>query len=116
MYNLKNTKIDFVSAQDGKVFLWYTENGVRKEKGSENPIILADIMSKLGNILIDVHSQNNNLSLLDNNFKYMILDSIANIEKCLYTSEWIVWLLNGKISLSNSCSFIFINYKELSKD
>ena len=48
MYNLKNTKIDFVSAQDGKVFLGYTENGVRKEKGSENPIILADIMSKLG--------------------------------------------------------------------
>ena len=48
MYNLKNTKIDFVSAQDGKVFLGYTENGVRKEKGSENPIILADIMTKLG--------------------------------------------------------------------
>ena len=48
MYNLKNTKINFVSAQDGKVFLGYTENGVRKEKGSENPIILADIMKKLG--------------------------------------------------------------------
>ena len=48
MYNLKNTKIDFVSAQDGKVFLGYVENGVRKEKGSENPIILADIMKKLG--------------------------------------------------------------------
>ena len=48
MYNLKNTKIDFVSAEDGKVFLGYTENGIRKEKGSENPIILADIMTKLG--------------------------------------------------------------------
>ena len=47
-YNLKNTKIDFVSAADGKIFLGYTENGVRKEKGSENPIILADIMTKLG--------------------------------------------------------------------
>ena len=46
--NLKNTKINFVSAQDGKVFLGYVENGVRKEKGSENPIILADIMKKLG--------------------------------------------------------------------
>ena len=33
MYNLKNTKINFVSAQDGKVFLSYTENGIRKEKG-----------------------------------------------------------------------------------
>ena len=48
MYNLKNTKINFISAEDGKVFLGYVENGVRKEKGSENPIILADIMTKLG--------------------------------------------------------------------
>ena len=47
-YNLKNTKINFVSAADGKIFLGYTENGVRKEKGSENPIILADIMTKIG--------------------------------------------------------------------
>ena len=48
MYNLKNTKINMVSAEDGKVFLGYVENGVRKEKGSENPIILADIMKKHG--------------------------------------------------------------------
>ena len=48
MYNLKNTKINFVSIEDGKVFLSYTENGIRKEKGSENPIILADIMKKHG--------------------------------------------------------------------
>ena len=45
---LKNTKINFVSAEDGKIFFGYTENGVRKEKGSANPIILADIMKKLG--------------------------------------------------------------------
>ena len=48
MYNKKNTKIDFVSAEDGKVFLSFYENGIRKEKGSENPIILADIMKKHG--------------------------------------------------------------------
>jgi len=48
MYNLKNTKINFVSAEDGKVFLSYTENGINKKKGSENPIILADIMKKHG--------------------------------------------------------------------
>ena len=48
MYNLKNTKINFVSAEDGKVFLSFYENGIRKEKGSENPIILADIMKKYG--------------------------------------------------------------------
>ena len=45
---LKNTKINFVSAEDGKVFLSFYENGIRKEKGSENPIILADIMKKHG--------------------------------------------------------------------
>ena len=45
---MKNTKINFVSAEDGKVFLGYVENGVKKEKGSENPIILADIMKKIG--------------------------------------------------------------------
>ena len=44
MYNLKNTKIDFVSAEDGKVFLSYTGKRYQKRKGSENPIILADIM------------------------------------------------------------------------
>ena len=48
MYNLKNTKINFVSAEDGKVFLSFYKNGIRKEKGSENPIILADIMKKHG--------------------------------------------------------------------
>ena len=45
---MKNTKINFVSAEDGKVFLSFYENGIRKEKGSENPIILADIMKKHG--------------------------------------------------------------------
>ena len=48
MYNLKNTKINFISAEDGKLELSYYENGVRKTKASENPIILADIMKKLG--------------------------------------------------------------------
>ena len=47
---------------------------------NDTPVNL-DVLSKLGNTLIDMHSQNNNLSLLDNNFKYMILDSLANNEK-----------------------------------
>ena len=56
---------------------------------NDTPVNL-DILSKLGNTLIDVHSQNNNLSLLDNNFKYMILDSLANNEKLLldYKKEY----------------------------
>ena len=32
-----------------------------------------------------------------------------NLENGLYSSVWIVCLLNGKITLSNSCSLIFIN-------
>ena len=45
---LKNTKINFVSAHDGKLQLHYYEMGVEKIKASENPIILADVMKKHG--------------------------------------------------------------------
>lgn len=45
---LKNTKINFVSAHDGKLQLHYTEMGVEKIKASENPIILAEVMKKHG--------------------------------------------------------------------
>ena len=56
---------------------------------NDTPVNL-DVLSKLGNTLIDVHSQNNNLSLLDNDFKYMILDSLANNEKLVldYKKEY----------------------------
>ena len=66
-----------------------TPSGKSRAFINDTPVNL-DIMSKLGNILIDVHSQNNNLSLLDNNFKYMILDSLANNEKLLldYKKEY----------------------------
>lgn len=47
---------------------------------NDTPVNL-DVLSKLGNTLIDVHSQHNNLTLLDNNFKYLILDSLSNNEK-----------------------------------
>ena len=56
---------------------------------NDTPVNL-DILSKLGNTLIDIHSQHNNLTLLDNNFKYMILDSLANNEKLVldYKQEY----------------------------
>ena len=41
---MKNKKIDFVSARDGKLELHVGD----KVKSSANPIILADIMSKYG--------------------------------------------------------------------
>ena len=56
---------------------------------NDTPVNL-DILSILGNSLIDVHSQHNNLNLLDNNFKYLILDSLANNEKLVldYKKEY----------------------------
>ena len=45
---LKNTKINFISARDGKLQLHYYEMGVEKIKASENPIILAEVMKKHG--------------------------------------------------------------------
>ena len=66
-----------------------TPSGKSRAFINDTPVNL-DVLSKLGNTLIDVHSQNNNLSLLDNNFKYMILDSLANNEKLLldYKKEY----------------------------
>lgn len=56
---------------------------------NDTPVNL-DILSILGNSLIDIHSQHNNLTLLDNNFKYLILDSLANNEKMVldYKKEY----------------------------
>ena len=44
----KLEKINFISAEDGKLVLHYDQMGVHKSKMSDNPIILADIMSKHG--------------------------------------------------------------------
>ena len=48
MKNKKLKKIDFISANNGKLVLHYDQMGVHKSKMSDNPIILADIMSKHG--------------------------------------------------------------------
>lgn len=48
MTQLKNTKINFVSAEDGKLVLTYTELGVRKEVASEDPNILGRMMAEIG--------------------------------------------------------------------
>ena len=56
---------------------------------NDTPVNL-DILSKLGNNLIDIHSQHNNLNLLDNNFIYLILDSLSSNEKLVldYKNEF----------------------------
>ena len=47
MYNLKNTKINFVSANNGKLVLHMIDKD-RTQKSSANPIILAAIMDDYG--------------------------------------------------------------------
>ena len=48
MKNKKLKKIDFVSANNGKLVLSFGDLDSRETKSSANPIILADIMTKLG--------------------------------------------------------------------
>ena len=48
MKNKKLKKIDFVSANNGKLVLSFGDLDSRETKSSANPIILADIMSKYG--------------------------------------------------------------------
>ena len=48
MKNKKLKKIDFVSADNGKLVLSFGDLDSRETKSSADPIILADIMSKHG--------------------------------------------------------------------
>ena len=48
MKNKKLKKIDFISADNGKIVLSFGDLDSRETKSSANPIILADIMSKHG--------------------------------------------------------------------
>ena len=46
---------------------------------NDTPVTL-DVLSKLGNRLIDVHSQHQTLQLADNEFQFKVIDSLANIK------------------------------------
>ena len=53
------------------------ERGKSRAFINDTPVKL-DLLSSLTNKLIDVHSQFNNLSILDSNFIFLILDSLSN--------------------------------------
>lgn len=53
------------------------ESGKSRAFINDTPVKL-DLLSGLTNKLIDVHSQFNNLSILDSNFIFLILDSLSN--------------------------------------
>ncbi|MEO9893061.1 DNA repair protein RecN [Aurantibacter sp.] len=51
---------------------------------NDTPVTL-DVLSKLGNRLIDVHSQHQTLQLADNDFQLKMLDALAENQKLLIT-------------------------------
>ena len=53
------------------------ESGKSRAFINDTPVKL-DLLTSLTNKLIDVHSQFNNLSILDSNFIFLILDSLSN--------------------------------------
>ena len=53
------------------------QNGKSRAFINDTPVKL-ELLSSLTNRLIDVHSQFNNLSILDSNFIFLILDSLSN--------------------------------------
>ena len=65
------------------------QNGKSRAFINDTPVKL-DQLSDLTNRLIDVHSQFNNLSILDSNFIFLILDSLSNNQQIVkeYSSNF----------------------------
>ena len=56
---------------------------------NDSPVNL-EILTKLGQVLVDIHSQHQTLSLADTNFQFEIIDAMANNKDLLvaYTALW----------------------------
>ena len=136
VFNLKDLNpIDFFTNND----LDYDEitiirrevnqNGKSRAFINDTPVKL-ELLSSLTNKLIDVHSQFNNLSILDSNFIFIILDSLSNnlddfkiylnefkslqsIEKKIETKRLIREKLNSDLDYNK---FLFSEFEELNFD
>ena len=64
---------------------------------NDTPVNL-DVMRKLGNLLMDVHSQHETLQLANQNFQLKLIDSYAENQKLLeeYTEAWRIFLEKKK--------------------
>lgn len=80
------------------------KKGVSRNFINDNPVNISD-MKKLGNCIIDIHSQNEHQSLLNKETHIGILDSFAANND----------LLSGYVSSLNDLKSIIHNYKELSQ-
>ena len=136
VFDLKDlTPIDFFTKND----LDYDEitiirrevnqNGKSRAFINDTPVKL-ELLSSLTNKLIDVHSQFNNLSILDSNFIFLILDSLSNnlddfkiylnefkslqlIEKEIEKKRLIREKLNSDLDYNK---FLFSEFEELNFD
>jgi len=105
------------------------ESGKSRAFINDTPVKL-DLLSSLTNKLIDVHSQFNNLSILDSNFIFLILDSLSNshdeysiylnqfkslkvIERKIYDKKIIRDKLNSDLDYNK---FLFNEFDELNFD
>ena len=105
------------------------ESGKSRAFINDTPVKL-DLLSSLTNKLIDVHSQFNNLSILDSNFIFLILDSLSNnhdeystylnqfkslkvIERKIYDKKIIREKLNSDLDYNK---FLFNEFDELNFD
>ena len=105
------------------------QNGKSRAFINDTPVKL-ELLSSLTNRLIDVHSQFNNLSILDSNFIFIILDSLSNnlddfkiylnefkslqsIEKKIETKRLIREKLNSDLDYNK---FLLSEFEELDLD
>ena len=105
------------------------QNGKSRAFINDTPVKL-ELLSSLTNRLIDVHSQFNNLSILDSNFIFIILDSLSNnlddfkiylnefkslqsIEKKIETKRLIREKLNSDLDYNK---FLYTEFQDLDLD
>lgn len=136
VFNLKDlNSIDFFENNDldyDEVTIIRREvnqNGKSRAFINDTPVKL-DLLSSLTNKLIDVHSQFNNLSILDSNFIFIILDSLSNnlddfklysnefkslqlIEKKIEEKKLIREKLNSDLDYNK---FLYTEFQELDLD
>lgn len=60
---------------------------------NDSPVTL-DVLSELGDKLIDVHSQHQSLQLAENDFQLKLIDALAGNQKVILTYAGILWKYN----------------------
>lgn len=102
-----------------------TPNGKSRAFINDTPVTL-DVMKRIGNYLMDIHSQHETLLLGNQAFQLMLIDAFAGNQKLLkeYTSRWDIYLKAKKANedlvaaaeaLRQEADFINFQLDELTK-